>query len=120
MKQCPPVIPSIKYSTIRDTGRSISCTFAFTKGREAIQLATILSHLAVNDVLGTPLPDADGGLEVRRTRDGYEKKVGRHGCHGTWTATTASEAVDWLLPGAVYAVKFAGHGYGGTIEFHKG
>lgn len=92
---------SASYSVdqVFDTGLSFSCTFCFTEGREAIQLATILSHLAVNDVLGTPLPDADGGLDVRRTSYGYEKGIGRHGCREViFTGKRSQDRCDPLKP----------------------
>ena len=81
------------------------------------QLATILEHLRLGDEVSTPLPEADGALEVRRTVGGYEKKLGRHGSCGTWSTVEAKDAVGWLARGAAYAIRFAKPGYGGEVRF---
>lgn len=110
-----PRIPSIDFSSVRDAGSFTIYSFSFTPNEEQVQLATLLRHMRVSEEVSVPLPDDDGALEVRRTGDGYERKKGRHGSYGTWMAATFDESVAWLLPGALYATKFARRGYGGML-----
>ena len=116
-----PKIPGIVFNSERDAGSCLQCGFGFVLGKEQEAITALVSALPIGSEVGLPDPtNGDCGLEVRRTKTGFEAKRGCHGTHGTWRPVTEQEALAWLMPSVLNLSKTARAGYGGMLtHYHE-
>jgi len=110
----------ITVTSKRDAGTLVQYAFALDGQSISRMLAQILDNMPYGAELSFPDPsNGDCNLEVRRSLEYFETKLGCHGASGTWCKASPAQAHAWLLPGANAAAHLCRPGYGAVLVIYK-